>query len=168
MFGKLLVKKLKEAALSVVPVTMVVFALLFALGISSLEAIIALFVSALLLTVGIALFLTGVDASMVSLGSGVGGALSKNKHLFYIILASFVIGFIITIAEPDLSVLATQVEEATSLSSTIVFLIAVSLGVGVTFSLGILKMKCKLSYSAMLTILYALLFLLKLNLSLLF
>ena len=158
MFGKLLVKKLKEATLSVVPVTMVVFVLLFALGISSMETTITLFVSALLLTVGIALFLTGVDASMVSLGSSVGGALSKNKNLFYIILASFVIGFIITVAEPDLSVLATQVEGATSLSSTIIFLIAVSLGVGVTFSLGVIKMKFKLSYAAMLTILYALLF----------
>uniref|UniRef100_UPI0032613332 DUF1538 family protein n=1 Tax=Clostridium sp. NkU-1 TaxID=1095009 RepID=UPI0032613332 len=55
-----------------------------------------------------AFFTLGVDMSMMIIGEKAGAHLAKSKKLPLIVFACFIIGFIITIAEPDLQVLAGQ------------------------------------------------------------
>ena len=159
MFGKIFAKKLKVASLSVMPITLVVFLLLIFFVKTETNVLLLLAVSAVCLILGISLFLTGVESSMVSLGSDVGSTLSKSKKMWFTLLTSFLIGFLITLAEPDLSVFAGQVANATNLSSTFVLLIVVSLGVGTTFMIGVIKMIFKIPYSRLLAILYSIILL---------
>jgi len=102
--------------------------------------------------------MTGVDSSMVTLGRGIGSALSKSKHLSLVLIICFAIGFMITFAEPDLAVLGTQVKNATSLNNPLLFIAVVSIGVGATFALGIIKMMLRISYAKLLSMIYTILF----------
>ena len=102
--------KIKEALVSVLPVTLIVIFLNFTplIDLSTYE-IIVFSVSALLLILGIGLFNLGADLSMQPMGEQVGAALMKSKKIPIIILVCFLMGLFITIAEPDLSVLGSQV-----------------------------------------------------------
>ena len=152
--------KLKESVLSVLPITLVILAILIFFIDVDISLVIKLIISALLLILGIAIFSLGADASMIELGEGVGSTLSKNGKLLFMLTLGLVIGFIITFAEPDLMVLARQVADYSSLSSTWLFIIVVSLGVGVLLMLGILRVYFKFKLSVLLTLSYAIVFIL--------
>jgi len=152
--------KLKESFWAVFPITLVIFAIIIFLVPVSKEEIILLLISAFLMIIGMALFTLGADNSMIELGNGIGSTLSKSKKMWFMIVCSFVIGFIITFAEPDLMVLAKQVEEFSSLSSYWIFIATVSLGVGLFLIFAILKLVYKLKLSTIMTIFYGLIFIL--------
>jgi len=146
--------KLKESVMAVLPITLVIFALIIFLVPSTWEDKLKLVISAVLLLIGISLFTLGADSSMTELGNNIGSTLSKSKKIWFMILCSFVIGFIITFAEPDLMVLATQVAQFSTLSSVWLFIAAVSLGVGFFLIFAILRLVLKWKVSIMLTIMY--------------
>ena len=154
--------KLKEAMLSVLPITATIFLLLFFFIPSTAEDKIMLGISAVLLIFGIALFSLGADGSMMTLGSGVGSAISRKNKMWFILLSAFVIGFIITFAEPDLMVLAKQVAENSSLNSVWLFIAIVSAGVGVFLLLGILRLVLKLKLKYLLAVSYTIIFIIAL------
>ena len=102
-------EKIRESLTSVLPITVIV--LLLSMTLVPLEiGNLALFLAgAVLLIVGMGLFQLGAEMSMTPLGQGVGGRLIKSNRMALIISVSFVMGIFITIAEPDLQVLANQV-----------------------------------------------------------
>ena len=151
---KSFMEKLKESLMAVLPITLIVFALIIFVIPTEMEVIIKLAISAVLLLLGIALFSLGADNSMVELGNNVGSTISKSKKIWFMVVCSFVIGFIITFAEPDLMVLATQVAQYSSLSNVWIFISVVSVGVGISLVLAILKMICKWKLSIILAICY--------------
>jgi hypothetical protein len=109
MNGMLFVK-LKEALFSVLPVTLIVILLNFTPLVNvSLTEIIVFSISALFLTLGIGLFTLGADIAMTPMGEQVGSGLTKTRNLKILLLVCFALGFLITVAEPDLSILAEQV-----------------------------------------------------------
>ena len=69
------------------------------------------FGGALMLIVGMGMFQLGAEMSMSPLGEGIGGSLSKSKKTLLILFISFLMGVIITIAEPDLQVLSKSCPE---------------------------------------------------------
>lgn len=154
--------KLKEAMLSVLPITATIFLLLFFFIPSTSQDKIMLGISAVLLILGIALFSLGADGSMMTLGSGVGSALSRKNKMWFMLLSAFVIGFLITFAEPDLMVLAKQVVENSSLDSVWLFIAIVSAGVGLLLLLGILRLVLKLKLKYLIAISYTIIFILAL------
>lgn len=93
---------------------------------------------------------------MTPLGEGVGGQIMKTKRLPVLILVCFVMGVIITIAEPDLQVLANQVPSIPN--ETLIWTVA--LGVGAFLMLAVLRILFKLRLSLLLFILYIAVFLL--------
>lgn len=93
---------------------------------------------------------------MTPLGEGVGSHIMKTKRLSILIIVCFVMGVIITIAEPDLQVLANQVPSIPN--ETLIWTVA--LGVGVFLVIAVLRIIFKLSLPLLLCILYAALFLL--------
>lgn len=153
---KVLLLKLKEALISVLPIAVIVLIISFTplVKLSTTE-IIAFVVSAFFLILGIGLFNLGSDLAMTPMGEHMGSGLVKSKKLFVLIAVSFIMGVLITIAEPDLSVLAEQV--STVISPTILIM-TVGLGVGLFLVIALLKILFKKNLSMILMFFYMLLF----------
>ncbi len=153
---KALLKKFTEATVSVLPVALIVLLLSFtpALQLTVAETV-AFSISAVALIIGMALFNLGADIAMTPMGEQIGSGLSKSGRFKTLLVICFIMGVFITIAEPDLSVLASQV--AGVINST-ALTIAIGVGVGLFLVLGILKIVFRVSLAKMLTFFYMLLF----------
>ncbi len=127
--------KLKEALASVVPVALIVLVLSFTVAPLPTGTLMAFVVGTILLILGMGLFSLGAEISMTPMGEYAGSRLTKKRNLKLIIAASFILGVIITIAEPDLTVLATQIPSIPNM----VLIGAVAVGVGVFLVVSILR-----------------------------
>ena len=148
--------KIKESALSVLPVTLIVLLLNFTpLVRFSLRETEVFLIAAAVLILGMALFNLGADMAMTPMGEQVGSGLSRSRSLWLLLFVCFLLGVFITVAEPDLSVLAAQVSDV--LDGT-VLMIAVGIGVGLFLVLAILRIVTRQGLSALLMFFYMLLF----------
>lgn len=149
-------EKIRESISSVMPITVIV--LLLSITIVPMEVgTLALFlVGAVLLIVGMGFFQLGAEMAMTPLGTGVGRKLVKSKKIALIAIVAFIMGAIITIAEPDLQVLADQV--ASIPSQVLIWTVAV--GVGIFLVVAVLRILFHINLSIMLLVLYILLFVL--------
>ena len=149
---RLLFSKIKESLISILPVTLIVIILNFTPLINlSVNEIVIFSVSALFLILGIGFFTLGADVAMTPMGEQVGAGLTKSKNLKLLIIVCFALGFLITVAEPDLTVLANQV------GSKLIILF-VALGVGLFLILSILKIVFKKDLASLLVYFYMVLF----------
>ena len=149
-------EKIKESLSSVLPITVIVLLLSITLAPLEVGTLTLFLTGAVLLIVGIGLFQLGAEMAMTPLGQGVGSKLSKGKRIFPIILICFVIGAIITIAEPDLQVLANQVA---SIPNQVLIWTA-AIGVGVFLAVAVLRIRFHISLRRLLAVCYILLFVL--------
>ena len=149
---KALIEKLKEALISVLPVTLIVIILNFTplINLSDREMIVFA-VSAIMLILGIGLFTLGADISMTPMGERVGSGLTKSKSLKVLLFVCCLLGFFITVAEPDLTVLAHQVGS----NSLVTF---VGIGVGAFLLISILKIVFKRQLATLLMYFYMIMF----------
>ena len=155
-------EKIKEALVSALPITAIVYtmALTPLFDFSSVE-LITFSVGAVLLVLGIGLFSLGADLAMTPMGSHVGSGLSRQKKLGLLLSVCFVLGMLITIAEPDLQVLANQVS---AVMNGTLLIYTVGVGVGAFLVIAILKIVFKKTLSNFLMLFYMLLFMLALML----
>ena len=119
-------EKIKESALSVLPILLIVGFLCLSVSPVSPDLLLSFFLGSILIIVGMGLFTLGAETSMTPIGNRIGTALTKSRNLPLILLVSLVLGFSITIAEPDLQVLAETVPHI----NNTVLLVTVGLGVG--------------------------------------
>ena len=148
--------KIKEALVSALPITAIVYILsLTPLFDFSTAELITFTVGAVLLVLGIGLFNMGADLAMTPMGTHVGAGLSKQRRLGLLLAVCFVLGLLITIAEPDLQVLANQVS---AVMNGTVLIYAVGIGVGVFLLVAILRIVFKKTLSNILMLCYMLLF----------
>lgn len=153
-----LLTKLKETAISVFPVMLIVLILgLFIVPIDK-TLLCGFIVSGILLTLGLTIFLLGVDLGIQPMGERTGAALTNKKNLFLLLSCAFVIGFIVTAAEPDIQVFASQVKNHFPSISKPVFTIAIATGVGLFITIGLLKTVLNCSLKWTLFIFYVILF----------
>ena len=148
--------KLRESFISVLPITVIVLILSFTplAPLSGMER--AVFgVSAIFLVLGIGLFNLGADLAMTPMGEHVGSGLTKSKKLIVLLSVCFVMGVLITVAEPDLSVLAGQVE---AVMNSMLLIVTVGVGVGLFIVIAIIKIITRKSLSSMLMFFYMALF----------
>lgn len=152
----LFLSKLKESVISVLPVSAIVLIISFtpAVSLSSTEYIVFI-LCAVNLIVGMSLFNLGADIAMTPMGSQVGTGLTKSKKVWLLALVCFIMGVLITVAEPDLSVLAEQVASAMNGTTLI---ICVGVGVGLFLMISILKIVFHVSLSSLLMFFYMALF----------
>lgn len=104
-----LIEKLKESLAAVVPITLIVMGISVLLVPLELGTVVMFFVGALMLIVGMGFFQLGAEISMTPMGKGIGSELAGSRRLPVILGVGFLMGAIITMAEPDLQVLANQV-----------------------------------------------------------
>ena len=155
---KVFLEKLKESTMSVLPVALIVLILSFTpLARLSGKEQLVFGICAILLIIGISLFSLGVDFSMSDMGEQVGSSLVKTKKILIILLVAFIMGLLITIAEPDLSVLAGQIKGVFN-GNPWVLIISIALGVGLFLLLAVLKMLTKTNLSMMLLFFYMAMF----------
>lgn len=151
-----LLKKIKEALVSVLPVAALVFLLNLTPLVDFSRKEMAVFaISALFLILGIGLFNLGADLAMTPMGEHIGAGLSKTKKISLLLGVCFAMGLLITVAEPDLTVLATQVS---GVINGTVLIVAVGIGVGIFLVLSVLKIIFRKPLSSMLLFFYMLLF----------
>ncbi|GHV86574.1 membrane protein [Spirochaetia bacterium] len=110
---------------------------------------------AALLIIGMGFFTMGADMAMMPMGEGIGIQLTKSSKLLLILLVSFIMGVLITIAEPDLQVLAKQVP---SIEPSMVLILTVALGVGFFLMIAVLRTLFKIRLSILLVIFYIITF----------
>ena len=148
--------KIRESLISALPVTVIVY-LLSATPLLdvSIGELITFTIGAVLLVLGIGLFSMGADLAMTPMGAHVGAGLSRQRKLWLLCGICFLLGMLITIAEPDLQVLANQVR--TVMNGT-VLIACVGVGVGAFLVLAILKIVFRMSLSHILMLFYMLLF----------
>ena len=149
-------EKTKEALSSVLPITLIVLVLSITVVPMEIGTIALFLTGAMLLIFGMGFFQLGAEMAMTPLGQGIGGRLLKGQKLLLIIAVCFLIGAFITIAEPDLQVLANQV--ASIPNEVLIWTVAV--GVGIFTSVAVCRILFHISLSKMLTVLYILLFIL--------
>ena len=138
------------------PITAIVYVLSLTpwFQFSSAE-LISFTIGAVMLILGIALFNLGADLAMTPMGTTVGSGLSKQRKLGLLLGVCFVLGMLITIAEPDLQVLATQVG---AVMNGTVLVYAVGLGVGSFLVIAVLRIVFRRPLGNLLTLFYMLLF----------
>ena len=142
--------------MSALPVTLIVYILaLTPLVDLSVVELVTFSIGALLLILGIGLFNLGADLAMTPMGSHVGAGLSKQKRLWLLLAVCFVLGMLITIAEPDLQVLAKQVS---AVMNDTVLVYAVGVGVGAFLIVAILRIVFRVKLGSILMLFYMLMF----------
>ena len=151
-----LMEKIRESLSSVLPITAIVLLLSITIAPLTPGAMVLFFFGALLLIVGTGIFTLGVDMSMTPMGSGVGVYMSRSRRKWLTLGAAFVLGLLVTIAEPDLQVLATQVPAIPNLT----LILTVAAGVGLFLMLALVRTLLKVPLSRLLVIFYLLAFLL--------
>lgn len=151
-----LLEKIRESLTSVLPITAIVLVLSVSVTPLTTGALVLFFFGALLLIVGIGVFTLGVDMSMTPMGSAMGASMSRARHAAGPLAVALVLGVLITVAEPDLQVLAQQVPAIPN--RVLIFTVAAGVGAFLVIALARILMGVPLSY--LLVGAYALVFLL--------
>lgn len=154
--NKILREKLYEALTSVLPITAIVLVLSMTVAPMPVGTLALFLMGAALLILGMAFFSLGTDVSMIPMGDGIGAQLPQTKNLGVVIMVTLLIGILITIAEPDLQVLAGQVPSIPNA----VLIWTVAIGVGLFFVIAMLRTLFKISLSRLLILFYIVVFVL--------
>ena len=133
---KKLAEKWQEATKAVLPIICIVLALCFSIAPISPSILLCFLMGAVLILVGMMFFTLGAEMSMTPMGGRVGSCMTKSRNVWMIILISFLLGFIVTISEPDLQVLAGQVPAVPNM----VLILSVAVGVGAFLVVALLRM----------------------------
>lgn len=149
-------KKFQEALKAVLPIMGIVLLLSFSIAPITPSILLCFLLGAVMIMVGMMFFTLGAEMSMSSMGEKVGVKITQSRKLFIIIGLSFLLGFIITISEPDLQVLASQVPSVPNLT----LILAVAIGVGIFLVIALLRMLFKIPLSELLVFFYFIAFVL--------
>lgn len=149
--NSIFIKKLKESVVSVLPITAIVVIINFMTRPMDTLNLISFVFGSMLLIFGMCLYTLGVDTAMTPIGMHIGSKVTKTRKIWFILLISFLLGVIITIAEPDLAVLEGQ-----SGINNLTLIIAI--GIGVFMLIAILRIIFRLKLKFLFLILYGALF----------
>ena len=152
----ILAEKIKESLASVLPVTGIVMLLLVTLVPIDAPILLSFLLGAVMLILGMGLFTLGADVAMMPMGEYVGSRVTKTKKLWIVILVSFFVGVMITMSEPDLTVLANQISSIPSFT----LIISVAVGVGAMLVIAMLRIIFNVKLKYLLIGFYAVVFVL--------
>ncbi len=156
MFNKLLKEKVLESIAAVLPITAIVLLLSVTISPLTPDTMVLFIFGALMLILGMGFFTMGADMSMIPMGEGMGAEMSKSRKIFISLFACLILGILITIAEPDLQVLANQVPSIPNMT----LIMTVAVGVGVFLLIAELRMLFQIPLSYTLVFFYAIVFIL--------
>lgn len=159
--------KFKEAIISTLPIAVVIIVFFlverFALPNGTFDEkylitntdIYTFLIAVLMIIIGMGLFNLGTEQSMTEIGQIIGGSLVKKRNFFFVIAMTFILGVLVTIAEPDLTVLSSQI----GIDEQIIVW-TIGIGVGVFLVIGMFRVFFSLNLNVMFISFYGLVFML--------
>lgn len=154
-----LAQKIKEVIISVFPITLMVLILHLTLAPIPKDVLLKFFVGAVMIILGLGLFQLGAEIGVLPMGQRMGTTISKSRKLWMIIFFGFLIGFGVTIAEPQLQVLAGQVGGITGgMIPKSILMVAIAIGVGFFVTCGLLRTVLQIPLRKLLLVSYAAIF----------
>ena len=154
----MLKEKIKEKLSEVIQAILPVFAIVLVLSVTIVpmptHVVMVFFYSCILLMLGMVLFTIGSEQAMEPMGKHVGARITKTRKLYLILPLGFLLGFMITISEPDLQVLANQVQSIPNSA----LILSVSAGVAFFLLTALIRMVVGISLQRMLLFLYVIAF----------
>ncbi|MEB1809202.1 MAG: DUF1538 domain-containing protein [Bacillaceae bacterium] len=151
----------KEVVYAILPITLVIVILQFTLIWLPMEVFFQFLAGVVMVSLGLMLFLLGVHIGLLPVGEMVGSALPKTKKIGLILFFGFLLGFVVTVAEPDVRVLALQIDQVSNGEiSRNILVYSVALGVGIFVALAMLRIVFNISIKWLLVGGYGLVFLL--------
>ena len=156
MYRSKLNEKLQEALTAVLPILAIVLVLSFTIAPLPTSVLTAFLFGAALLVAGTMFFSLGAELAMSPMGERVGACITKTRKVSVMLTLGFLLGFLITISEPDLQVLANQVQAVPNM----VLIVTVAVGVGLFLCFAMLRMLLSIPLNTMLVGFYIVVFLL--------
>ena len=141
---------------AVLPVVGIVIVLSFTIAPITSSILLCFLVGAVMVMAGMMFFTLGAEMSMTPMGEKVGARMTQSKNILLIVVLSFLLGVVITISEPDLQVLATQVPSVPNMT----LILAVAVGVGIFLVIALLRMLIGVALPPLLTFFYIAVFVL--------
>ena len=138
------------------PIVLIVAVLCLTISPLPTDLMLCFLCGTLMLVLGVGLFSLGAETSMTPIGSYIGTAITKTKNLPFILIVAFVLGFAVTVSEPDLQVLAATVPHI----DTTVLIVVVGVGVGFFLSVCMFRILAGLRLRVILIVAYAVVFIL--------
>lgn len=151
---EILTEKFKESASSVLPITAIVLVLYFTIAPMPFMTLMLFLTGSVLLILGMSIFTLGSDLAMIPMGEAIGSELTKSCRIGLIAGGGFLLGVVVTVAEPDLQVLTKQVPAVPDMA----LVAAVAFGVGVFLVLALLRIIFQISLSHLFLASYVLIF----------
>lgn len=160
--------KIIESLTSILPIALIIIVLSMTFTPLGSGTFVLFMVGVVLLILGLGCFTLGADMSMLVIGEKIGSAMTHSRKIWLIALLSFVIGIIVTIAEPDLQILAEQVpavaEKVPQLGNYLL-IITVAVGVGIFLTVAMLRIVLRIRLSVLLILFYVTAFILSIFVS---
>lgn len=162
----LLAKTFKDMSLSVLPIAILVVILSLTIVPIEFEMLVRFVIGAILVIIGLVVFLLGAHIGITPVGTLMGESIAKTNRFYYVGGLGFILGFFINVAEPDIQILAKQINIATGgvVSGSLV-LIIVSVGVGLLVAYGLIRILLGVPLNKSFTAIYALILVLGLMVS---
>lgn len=154
-----LVEKFKEVLFAVLPITIIVLILNFTITPIETNLLLRFIIGSISVILGLSIFLFGVDIGVTPIGTLMGSSLTKSNKVWIVGVGGLILGFFISVAEPDLHILAGQIDGVTSgLISKLSIVIVVSIGIAVMLTLGLFRIVYNKPLYKMLTVIYLIIF----------
>ncbi|MBP5394696.1 MAG: DUF1538 domain-containing protein [Candidatus Methanomethylophilaceae archaeon] len=152
----------KEVLLSTLPIALIVFILQIALLRPSPASIFLFAACVVMVLIGFTIFLYGVDWGINILGEWMGSEISRRKSRLFMIAIVSLISFLVTVAEPDVGVFASQVTTLFTSLSRNALVYSIAIGVAIFLIIAACRIVFKLSLRLIITIGYVIVILLAL------
>lgn len=151
-----LTEKFKEVVGSVLPIALLVIVLHLTVAPLEGDLLIKFFIGTAVIIIGLTIFLIGVDQSVRPIGQHMGGWMTKKGKLTILIIGALLLGFVISVAEPDLHILANEVEAVTdSIIPALLMVFVVSVGIAIMMTIGLVRTVFDWSIRTVLLVAYA-------------
>ncbi len=155
-----LLDKFKEILFSVLPIVVLTVLMNFIFIHIEYHVFIRFLIGSVLIIIGLTFFLFGIETGVAEIGLHMGREITKRSNIFILIFAGFALGFLISIAEPDLHILAQQVREVTqNAMPSDTLILTVSAGVAAFVVLGLLRIVFNVSQNIIFAVSYGTIFL---------
>jgi hypothetical protein len=159
----LLYEKFKEVLYSVLPIVALVLLLHFTLTPLAASLLTRFLIGSAFVIFGLTIFLAGVDNGITPIGNSMGSTIARSNKLWFVAIAGLILGFAIAVAEPDLHILAVQVDAVTSgIISRVSIVVVVSLGIAILLAIGLVRILFSFPLYKMLAITYVVILILAL------
>ncbi|MDX9916952.1 MAG: DUF1538 domain-containing protein [Gudongella sp.] len=150
-----LYNKLKEVLMAVSPIVVIVLILHFTITPLESSQLYSFLTGSVMIILGLTIFLFGVDLGISAIGRYIGGAVVKKNSFLILVFSGLLLGFMISVAEPDLHILAGQVDIATGgVLSKLLLVVMVSFGIAIMLALGFIRIVYNISIKMMFLIIY--------------